>query len=91
MKLQLQNFSIEEDTYWFILNIFWDKKQKDWSITYWIKETLYPATLEKAIIRALHIAKLNKNETLKINEYIQEVKNINDTFLLELRKILNKE
>lgn len=85
MKLKIKNFIIQEDRNGFILEEYGDKKQKDWSIVYWLKDITYPSTLENALQSALHKYKWQKTEVLEFENYIKEIKEINDDFLKDLK------
>jgi len=86
MKLQIRNFIIQEDRSWFILEEWGDKiNPKDWTSTYWLKEQTYPATMAKCFEKILHKIKLNKTETLELNEYVEEIKKINEEFINEIK------
>ncbi len=88
MKLKIKDFIIQEDRNGFILEEYGDKKQEDGTFIYGLKETTFPATLEKALEKALHRYKWHKTEVLEFENWINEVKKINKDFLNELKSII---
>jgi len=93
MKLKIYDFEIEEDRSWYILREFWIIKNiKDWIEVerYWEKDAVYPSTLENCFKRILHSYKKNKDITLTLEQYIEEIKRINTEFLIDLKETLWK-
>ena len=93
MKLKIYDFEIEEDRSWYILREFWIIKNiKDWIEVerYWEKDAVYPSTLENCFKRILHSYKKNKEITLTLEQYIEEIKRINTEFLIDLKETLWK-
>jgi len=86
MKIQIWNFTIEEDRNGFILEEYGDKiNPKDWTTSYGLKEQLFPATLDRCFIKILHKLKLDKTETFELEEYIEQIKKINNDFLEQIK------
>ena len=94
MKIKIYDFEIEEDRSWYILREFWIMKSiKDWIEIerYWEKDIVYPSSLENCFKRILHTYKKNKDITVSLEQYIEEIKNINIELLNELQRLLWKK
>ena len=99
MKLKYLNFVIEEDRNWFILSevwiipeinkISWKKNKNAWDTS--ILDQTYPSTLLRCFEKISHkIKKDNKKEYNSLQEYIEEIKTINDNLIKDLNLITNK-
>lgn len=89
MKIIYKNFIIEEDVHSYILTDIGvrDKGENIWEE--YIREQVYPSTLERAVEGILKRIKTNKQETIELRNFIEETKRINSEFLEELRVIIN--
>lgn len=84
MKIEIENFTIEDDLYGFIL---WEKKvSKKTGKTY--IEYLYPKNLEASF--KLIRKKINKNDTTNFKEmekYIERIKKLDAKFIKDVEEL----
>ena len=88
MKIIYKNFIIEEDGNSFILTDIGVREVGENVGEEYIREQVYPATLEIDIEGILKRIKNNKKETIELRDFIEETKRINSEFLEEIKTIL---
>ena len=89
MKLIFWDFTIEQDDRCFILSEYWDKvNTKDWTTSYWLKNQIYPATIERALSLCLDRIKWKYIWDVNLKEYLDEIKITNKIFLDDLKEQL---
>lgn len=90
MKLIFWDFTIEQDSRCFIVSEYWDKKStKDWTITYWLKDQVFPSTIERALLICLHRLQWKNIWDTNIEDYIDQIKKIQEDFLIKLKEQIN--
>ena len=88
MKIEYKNYVIESDRNSYILKVFWDRKNpKTWEVSCWLRDEIYPATLEKCLIRIFEreTAKITK---IELKEIIEELKLLEEQFIKDIKKLL---
>jgi len=89
MKLRIWKYIIEEDRFgWILKEMVIRKEGKNiWEEMQW-DFILFPSTFERALLLLSHKLKKDKNNEYNLEEYIEEIKNINNEFLKNLQSIL---
>jgi len=84
MILKFWKYEIEEDRFGYCLRT--NEIIKEWKNAWEIRndDNLWPSTLRRALIILIHKYKKDNVKCLEIQEYIQEVDNMNKKFLKDL-------
>jgi len=87
MKITYKNYIIENDRNGYIFREMWIKEKWNniWEV--YEKDIIYPSTLEKAILAIFKREKLNKNEKISLEEYINELKKMEVEFLKDISEL----
>jgi len=98
MKITYKDYEIEEDRNGFILTRYsiTPERDKNGNInkTAWEKvvaDQTYPTTLERCFEKILHHYKRSALIELELKDAIQEIKRIDEQFIIELRELLNNK
>lgn len=91
MKIQYKNFIIEDDRNGFVLSVLWVAEKWENIGKEYIKEQVYPSTLEACLLRIIKMWKLQEEEVVTIEEYIKQDKEQLQELLSTMKEILGNE
>ncbi len=91
MIIKYKNFELEPDRSCWILTQYWDKiNPKDKTVSYGQIDQIYPTTLESALKSIQHRLLKNKQATVELGTFIEELKAIDREFVQDIKILLNE-
>ena len=90
MIIKFKDFEIEKDKHSFILNEYWNIKDKKTGVLeYKLKNKTYPVNLENCILKILDRKIYWNGDMVSLKEFIEQADKIHKEFLTELKMVTN--
>ena len=91
MKITYKNFTIEQDRSCYVLTEYGIMKKWDNIGDEFIKDQVYPTTLERCIEKIAYKLRKSSPDVLELKEAIECIKQTNKEFINDIKDLFNKK